>query len=130
MQGETCLRQGIAASRGGPGEGEKGRERACTHAMHGGHGLGGRPSSKHHRIPPTERKGFVTEADLEAYARSVGLPTSYATNFVSAIVGSSGRGGREVGFKAFSAFVRTRETALRAAFHHFGEGGMRCCAML
>lgn len=72
-------------------------------------------------IAPLERKGFVTEADLEAYARSIGLPTSYAKNFVSAIVGSSGQGGREVGFKAFSAFVRTRETALRAAFHHFGE---------
>ena len=76
-----------------------------------------------------ERKGFVTEADLEVYASSAGLPASYARSFVSAVLGPGNSGGffgtgrrrRAISFPAFLAFVKTREAALMAAFNHFGK---------
>lgn len=83
-------------------------------------------------VTSIERKGFVTEADLEAYAKTAGLPASYAKNFASAVLatgtgsgrsspaGALGRHQRGISFPAFLAFVKTREAALRAAFNHFG----------
>ena len=80
-----------------------------------------------------ERKGFVTEADLEVYASSAGLPASYARSFVSAVLGPGSSGGlfgtgrrRAISFPAFLAFVKTREAALMAAFNHFGELASMC----
>lgn len=73
----------------------------------------------------------MSQSDLEAYAKSHGLPTSYVKHFISAVLNvHSGQqhdinnvNDAEVSFQAFSKFVRSREQALRRAFDLFDRGG-------
>ncbi len=103
------------------------------------------PSAPH---PHRSLQGHITAEDLESFARRNGLPSSYASHFVSAVLathnggheagaksgsgrqqqqpGSSG-GDPELTFALFKKFVRSREEALRRAFDLFdqGTGGTR-----
>lgn len=71
----------------------------------------------------TQRRGLITETDLETYARSNGLPVSYVGHFISAVLKNAGCSintpEREVDFGTFSKFVLSREKALRRAFNLF-----------
>lgn len=69
----------------------------------------------------SDGKAFVTASDLELYAKNNGLPTSYALSFATAVLGAAPSDGEEISYRAFANFVKSRESALRLAFNHFGE---------
>lgn len=75
-------------------------------------------------------KDTLSIADLERFAAEQGMPTSYASKFVSAVlkvpedtrVVAVGKEQEElVSFESFRDFVKARESALRKAFDLFGE---------
>ncbi|MEW5310696.1 MAG: hypothetical protein WDW38_002467 [Sanguina aurantia] len=88
----------------------------------------------------TNKKGRITESDVEAYANAQGLPAVYAKSFMEAVLLSGSSYGnvlqgslltsseegfveeeRAVSFDMFNTFVRSREDALKKAFSLFDK---------
>ena len=58
--------------------------------------------------------GYISQSEIEQYAKTLRMPTSFVHDFIAE--GDSSGGDGFMDFESFAAFVRSKEVALRGAF--------------
>ena len=62
----------------------------------------------------TRDSGYISQSEIEQYAKTLRMPASFVHDFIAE--GDSSGGDGAMDFESFAAFVRSKEVALRGAF--------------